>query len=97
MTDRDDLKRLSDAAGDLIEHFDAVLILASGRSADGGGTVYFREARGNCHANEGLAREYIRRLEAYEHGYHAEAGRSDAFKDRQPPEGDEWKGPEDGE
>lgn len=94
MTGLSQLKLVGDAAESLIEHFDSVLILASGPSADGHGTAYYRTALGNAHANEGIAREYLRRLESYEAAYHGEAGRFDAVKARKPPEGEGWKEPE---
>jgi hypothetical protein len=73
------MKRLGEIADSQIEHCDSILILASGPCQDKeGGTVYYRMQRGNSHANEGLAREYLRRLESYEGGYHAEQGRHES-------------------
>jgi hypothetical protein len=70
------MARLKEIADAQIEHCDSILILASGPAQDkDGGTVFYRMQRGNSHANEGLAREYLRRLESYEGGYHAETGR----------------------
>jgi hypothetical protein len=68
-------------ATEAIEHADAVLILVSGPSADKeGGTCFYRMQRGNLHANEGLAHEYLRRVRAYADGYHGEEGRRDAVR-----------------
>lgn len=73
------LDMLARFAAEGIEHFDSILILASCPNDEvDGGTRYMRIQRGNHHANEGLAREYLRRLESYEHGYHAETGRHEA-------------------
>lgn len=73
------LKTFADGA---IEHFDSILILASGPAVDkDGGTVFYRMARGNAHANEGLTREYLRRLETFEGGYHGERGRRERARE----------------
>lgn len=83
------------AADALIEHFDGCIILGSATDDDRF-TVYVREVRGNRHAVEGAVREWLRTLDHYEAGYHAENGRQDAETHRrnreEPPEtGDEWK------
>jgi hypothetical protein len=76
------LDMMDSAAKSLIEHADAILILASGPSPDKeGGTCFYRIQKGNLHACEGLAHEYVRRVQSYEHGYHAESGRRDSAHD----------------
>lgn len=80
--DQNFLNRLKAIADEQIEHCDAILILASGPATDKeGGTIYYRMARGNSHANEGLAREYLRRLETFEGGYHGERGRRELSRE----------------
>ncbi len=70
-------RKAADAIG---EFADNVVILVSSRDADGN-TAYSATVRGNVHAHEGLVREFLRRREAYERGYHMELGRLDAGED----------------
>jgi hypothetical protein len=69
------------AANKVIEHFDGCIILGS-TTDDDGDTVFVREVRGNRHAVEGAVREWLRTLDHYEAGYHAEKGRQDAVAHR---------------
>lgn len=72
------LDMMDKAARELLEHSDCVLILVSGPATDKeGGTNFYRTQRGNLHACEGVAHEYLRRLHAYEGGYYGENGRRD--------------------
>ncbi len=83
--DPDDKKlaMLEVASCKLIEHFDSILILASGPTEDGtGATTMFKSQRGNVHAHEGVVREWLREQEAYQHGYFAEHGRRDSIQHR---------------
>lgn len=63
----------------LSEHFDSVIILATGPTGDGtGATTMFKSQRGNVHAHEGAVREWLREQEAYQNAYFGEKGRRDA-------------------
>lgn len=64
------------AMNSLIEHADTIVILASGTDGEGN-TFFYKDIRGNSHAAEGTAREYIRQIESYQHGFHSELGRQD--------------------
>jgi hypothetical protein len=74
------IETASKAADAIGEFADNVVILVSSRDADGN-TSYSATVRGNVHAHEGLVREFLRRREAYETGYHMEQGRLDARGD----------------
>ena len=79
--DKQLMEMMDRCATELVEHADAVLILVSGPSSDkDGGTCFYRMQRGNLHANEGLAHEYLRRTRAYADGFHGEEGRRDAAR-----------------
>lgn len=80
------------AANSIVEHFDGVIVLGSATDDDGN-TLYVREVRGNRHAVEGAVREWLRSLDHYEAGYHAEKGRHDAETHREgpPDQADDWK------
>lgn len=82
------------AADSVIEHFDGCIIIGSATDDDGC-TIYVREVRGNRHAVEGAVREWLRTIDHYEAGYHAEKGRADAEAhrgDSEPDGGEGWKG-----
>lgn len=71
------LTRLArESAYKIIEHCDAVMIIISATDGNGN-TIYCTERKGNMHAVEGAVREFIRRTDSYEGGYHAELGRQD--------------------
>lgn len=70
------------AANQLVEHFDGCIIIGSATDPEGD-TIFVREIRGNRHAVEGAVREWLRTLDHYEAGYHAEKGRADAEKHRE--------------
>lgn len=79
LDDKSILDMMERFAAEAIEHCDSILILCSGPSPDKeGGTCFYRQQRGNIHANEGLAHEYLRRVQSYAAGYHGEEGRRDA-------------------
>lgn len=73
------MQRINAAVSLLSEHFDSVLILATGPANDGtGATVLFKNQCGNVHAHEGAVREWLREQEAYQNAYFGEQGRQDA-------------------
>lgn len=58
------------------EHFTSVLILASGDAEDGtGATCMFKAQTGNVHCHEGVVREWLRKQEGHQLGFHMEDGR----------------------
>ena len=88
------LESVKRAADSVIEHFDGCIILGSATDEEGS-TLYVREVRGNRHAVEGAVREWLRTLDHYEAGYHAEKGRADAARhrgDSDSNDGEGWKG-----
>lgn len=77
------LELLEAASAKLAEHFDSVIILASGPTEDGtGATTMFKSQRGNVHAHEGVVREWLREQEGYQLGYFGERGRRDSKEQR---------------
>lgn len=72
---------IQSAIDTLREHFDSVLVLATGPANDGtGATVLFKNQCGNVHAHEGAVREWLREQEAYQNAYFGEQGRRDASR-----------------
>lgn len=77
------LELIEKASSALSEHFDSVIILATGPTEDGtGATTMFKSQRGNVHAHEGAVREWLREQEAYQNAYFGEQGRRDARRDK---------------
>lgn len=77
------LGMIEKASLQLSEHFDSVIILATGPTEDGtGATTMFKSQRGNVHAHEGAVREWLREQEAYQNGYFGERGRRDSCRDK---------------
>lgn len=59
MTEAELTKLLEDKTSDLTEHFDAVQILASYQTEDGG-TRCIKRGSGNWYARHGMAEEFVR-------------------------------------
>lgn len=72
-----------DEMTELVPGLDAMTLIVSTSDPDEGTTSIISMLRGNRHCCRGVVQEWITREEAYEKGYHAEAGRYDAVVGRQ--------------
>lgn len=76
------LAMLEKHSAQLSEHFDSIIILATGPTEDGtGATTMFKSQRGNVHAHEGAVREWLREQEAYQTAYFAVKGTKHGKRD----------------
>lgn len=74
---------VSKAAEFLAPRFDAVIVIATYRDPQDGGTCHLTQQAGNLHAVEGMVREKLRKIDGYEAGFHHEEGRYDSVTIRQ--------------